>query len=221
MNKKDFIKKFDTQSQKAINNYIKNSNEENFQVLFSSFFNEKNSQLSEIIYYAFSFPLLRAKIIRHLILSLYTEARHLETAYYCLKYRGKFSSDKVIARIFAMSSIEAGLLGGEEFLLKDSIALGEDPYVITTIRLAYCLRENNLERAHILALELFYKKNCQEPGIGSIIEAAERVNDIELLLKALLKAKSFSVELELSKRKINRIKSLLIKRLLTIISEKR
>ena len=213
INYQEFVSNAD--EEKYVTNYLKEPNEQNFYEILKLLPN--NGKLLDIFYVVLG-QSTNANELKNLIKSLYACGRFIEVDFFYNKFKDYgFKVDREIARIHAMSCIECGWLASEEELLAECLFLGEARHHELTIRLAFCLKIMNLERAHTLSIELLFEDKCREHGYLPIIDTALHMQDIDLLSTALKDVKHKSLNLHFSKMKENNILNKLRTRLLYIL----
>lgn len=208
-----------TEVSSLITRYLTDPSDNNFHKL--SKYLVDDAKLSDLIYSVCLSPPLKAKPLQHLMKCLFLNGRFIEVIYYLDIYReNSFAPNKEVERIYAMSLIEAGWLITEEKVLEECIRLGENKHHELTLRLAYCLRSGNLERAHDLSIGLLFEENCSEHGYTAIVDTAIHVEDLDLLFTALNDAKSKGIELKFGKIKNKQIFHLLMAGVIKILKSR-
>lgn len=191
----------------AVNNYLTNPSDQNYYKLIECC--NQRICVSGLIYQLIDVNSAKANNLRHLIAALFTDGRYLEALYFIDNYYKKFHKNKEIARLWAMSCIESGLIPAEHVLFADMIALGEDDHHIKTFRIAYNLRIGRTNEAHATAVELVFDETCMEHGYCAIVDVAVRTNDASLLAHALCLANAKKIRLSFGKMKENKITKML------------
>lgn len=192
----------------GITEYLKCPDDKAFEKLCDDILDDKNATLTGFVYNLCLPKPLTVMATKHIIMSLFYEGRYIELLYFYNRYKSTFAPDKRLAILAAHARIKSGLLHTEDNIVKDCVSLGVEHFIILTIKMELALRAGRNDRAHELAIELYFVPVLDAQAFNIIIEAALRVDDTELINLTLLKAKKMDVRIVLSKSANNKIQKL-------------
>ena len=180
--------------------YMVDPADDNFHALYQEISKGSLARASQFMY-GICIPKPPSSIIlRHTITALFYDRRFTEALYFCHRYSKEYGQNKDMTVIQIWSRIELGLLHNEEYFIQQCQKAKVENYRILNIMLGLALRFGNKDRAHQIAIELYFEPRVEISAFYNMIEAGLRVSDFDLVVSAIQRGRLANIQLIFGRR---------------------